>query len=349
MRKHYIDNLRNYTIILLFPVHTFMIWNNFGSGFYIHAKENLLLSTFITMINPWFMPLLFVLAGISAKHSLEKRSDKEFIRQRADKLLIPFIFGTILSAPLQTFFARKFSFGYNGSYFENIKYFFTHFTDLSGYDGAFTPAHLWFILFLFVISAVSLIFFRFIPYEKVCEKTEKFPLYGIMLLFLPIYIMYHIGNFGGYSLGKYLTLFLIGYYFFSSDALIDKLEKNSGILTIFSIILIAVSAVLYYNFSYYGDLWVNFSGWMTILAVIGSGKKYLNKKTIFTDYLNHASYPIYILHQPILVALAYYVLKIETFLSVQVLMICFGSLAITILAYHIIKPLPLLRKLIGIK
>ncbi len=71
MRKHYIDNLRNYTIILLFPVHTFMIWNNFGSGFYIYAEENLLLSTFITMINPWFMPLLFVLAGISAKHSLE--------------------------------------------------------------------------------------------------------------------------------------------------------------------------------------------------------------------------------------------------------------------------------------
>lgn len=27
IRKHYIDNLRNFTILLLFPVHTFMIWN----------------------------------------------------------------------------------------------------------------------------------------------------------------------------------------------------------------------------------------------------------------------------------------------------------------------------------
>ena len=34
-RKHYIDNLRNLAILLLFPVHTFMIWNNFGSRFYI--------------------------------------------------------------------------------------------------------------------------------------------------------------------------------------------------------------------------------------------------------------------------------------------------------------------------
>lgn len=348
MRIHYIDNLRNYIIFLLFPVHTFMIWNNFGSGFYIHAEENVLMSTFITIINPWFMPLLFVFAGISAKYSLEKRSAKDFIIQRAEKLLIPFVSGIILSAPFQTFLARKFKLGYSVSYFNNIKYFFTHFTDFSGYDGAFTPAHLWFILFLFVISVISLVIFNFAPNEKMIKKAEKLPLYGIILLFLPIYIMYHIGNFGGYSLGKYLTLFLIGYYFFSSDSLIDKLEKNSAALTIFSLILLLISAVLYYNFSYYGDLWINFIGWMNVLAVIGFGKKYLNKKIILTNYLNNASYPIYILHQPILIALAYFVLQTKILLPMQVLIIIFGSLTVTILTYHIIKPIPFLRKLIGI-
>lgn len=39
IRKHYIDNLRNLAILLLFPVHTFMIWNNFGSRFYIWQGE----------------------------------------------------------------------------------------------------------------------------------------------------------------------------------------------------------------------------------------------------------------------------------------------------------------------
>ena len=65
-RKYYIDNLRNLTILLLFPVHTFMIWNDFGSRFYIWLGENKILSTLIVLINPWFMPLLFVLAGMSA-------------------------------------------------------------------------------------------------------------------------------------------------------------------------------------------------------------------------------------------------------------------------------------------
>lgn len=64
IRKHYIDNLRNLTILLLFPVHTFMIWNNFGSRFYIWQGENKILSTLIVLVNPWFMPILFALAGI---------------------------------------------------------------------------------------------------------------------------------------------------------------------------------------------------------------------------------------------------------------------------------------------
>ncbi len=81
-RKHYIDNLWSLTILLLFPVHTFIIWNDFGSRFYIWVKESRLLSTLIVLINPWFMPLLFVLAGISARYGLEKRTVKEFVVQR---------------------------------------------------------------------------------------------------------------------------------------------------------------------------------------------------------------------------------------------------------------------------
>ena len=58
--------VRNLTILLLFPVHTFMIWNDLGFRFYIWQGESKILSTLIMLINPWFMPILFVLAGMSA-------------------------------------------------------------------------------------------------------------------------------------------------------------------------------------------------------------------------------------------------------------------------------------------
>lgn len=143
-----------------------MIWNDFGSRFYIWQGENKILSSLIVLVNPWFIPILFVLAGISARYALEKRSNKEFIMQRISKLVIPFISGMIFLVPFQTLYARKYFDNYEGSLLDNWKYFFTHVTDFSGYDGAFTPGHLWFILFLFFISMITLVLFHFLPYEK---------------------------------------------------------------------------------------------------------------------------------------------------------------------------------------
>lgn len=348
MRKHYIDNLRNITILLLFPVHTFMIWNDFGVKFYVWQGESRLLSTLIVLINPWFMPLLFALAGVSARYSLQKRSYKEFAANRVQKLLIPFICGMVLLVPFQTFFCRKFFFDYDGGLFRNLQYFFTNYTDLSGYDGAFTPGHLWFILFLFVISMFSLIVFKLIPYEKAVSKIERLPSWGALLLFIPVWLMYYLGNFGGFSLGKNLALFLLGYYVLGSDKVIETLEKNIKWLSSVWAVGIAALGVLYWNFAYYGDLLVNYVGWTSILVFIVFGKRCLNKKTKFTEYFNGASYPIYILHQSILVALAYYVLQICTVFPLQPIIIATSSFALTVLAYHIIKLVPILRTIIGL-
>lgn len=106
---------------------------------------------------------------------------------------------------------------------------------------------------------------------------------------------------------------------------------------------------MYYKFSYYGDLWVNFIGWISILVLLVAGKRFLNSKTGFTEYFNQASYPIYILHQSILVALAYYILQANIILLVQVSCICIGSFLLTVAAYHLISRIPVVRKLIGMK
>lgn len=349
IRKHYIDNLRNLTILLLFLVHTFMIWNNFGSRFYIWQGENKILSTLIVLVNPWFMPILFVLAGMSARYALEKRTNKEFIIQRVGKLLIPFISGMIFLVPFQTLYARRFFDNYEGSLPDHWKYFFTHLTDFSGYDGAFTPGHLWFILFLFLISMVTLLLFRLVPYERLAVSVEKMPALGVLLLFIPVWLMYYLGNFGGYSLGKNLALYLTGYYVLSNDLVMEKLERNIKWLAILCTIGTIVSVTMYYRFSYYGDLWVNFIGWLSILVLLAAGKRKLNKRTGFTEYFNRASYPIYILHQSILVALAYYVVQISDILSVQVFGICTGSFLLTVFSYHLIKLIPVVRKMMGIK
>ena len=255
----------------------------------------------------------------------------------------------IFLVPFQTFYARKYFYHYEGSLIDNWKYFFTHLTDLSGYDGAFTPGHLWFILFLFLISLISLVIFRFLSYERVALWVEKIPAFGILLLFIPIWLMYYLGNFGGFSIGKNLALYLIGYYVLSNELAAEKIAKNIKWLAMLCMIGTIALVVLYYKASYYGDLWINYIGWNSILVLLALGKRFLCKRTKCTVYFNQASYPVYILHQSILVVLDYYVVQACDSMSIQVLGICIGSFGLTILAYHLIKMVPFVRKIVGIK
>ena len=345
MRKYEIDNLRNFVILLLFPVHTFMIWNDYGTKFYIWAGEDSILSTLIVIINPWFMPVLFALAGISARYAMEKRSVKEFVVERVKKLGIPFLVGMVCLIPIQTIYARKFFGTASGNLWDQYLYFFTHITDLSGYDGAFTPGHLWFILFLFQISLWTLLITKWIPYEKVKESISKMKIGVILLLFIPVWLSYYVGNFGGFSIGKCFMLYLMGYYVLGNEEVRSKLQKYGKWITAIFIFLVIILAALYYQYSYYGDLLVNFIAWIGILSLLSIFQKYFNKKTRFTIYFNQASFPIYIVHQTILVVLAYYVILNVSNKLISVLVIIAGSFILSNLAYQVIRRIPGIRNL----
>ena len=74
-RKYYIDNLRSLAILLLFPFHAAQIWSGGEySGFYIWSHTNTFLYVFSTAVYPWYMPLLFAIAGMSCKSALLKRT-----------------------------------------------------------------------------------------------------------------------------------------------------------------------------------------------------------------------------------------------------------------------------------
>ena len=73
-----------------------MAWNVWNEPNYIFFSGNKVISSIIVFLSPYFMPLLFLLAGISTKFALQKRTIKKYISERVRKLLIPFVFGTLL-------------------------------------------------------------------------------------------------------------------------------------------------------------------------------------------------------------------------------------------------------------
>src|SRR5574344_83351 len=150
-RKHYLDNIRWIFILALIPFHAAMAWNNWGEGNYIKFGSSIVLSSFIYLLSPWYMPMLFVIAGMSANFSLRKRSFGAFVGERVTKLFIPLVAGLLTIAALMAYIGDCFNNHYTGNFFTHYGVFFSQVTDFSGYDGFFTPAHLWFLLFLFVI------------------------------------------------------------------------------------------------------------------------------------------------------------------------------------------------------
>jgi glucan biosynthesis protein C len=106
MRKHYIDWLRNLGILYLFPFHTARLFDSMEPN-YIKGETSLLCDLLI-QASMWFMPLLFLISGMSTYYSLKKRSNRQYIRERISRLLVPFIFGLLFIVPPQAYNAEKF-------------------------------------------------------------------------------------------------------------------------------------------------------------------------------------------------------------------------------------------------
>lgn len=356
MRKHYIDNIRTLGILLLFPFHTSRIFNSFET-FYVAGKPSIICDNFIRITSEWFMPLLFAIAGISASLAMEKYSIKQFIKERFFRLFIPFMFGVILTVPIQTFFAEKQHNRYTGNYFQQYILFFTKKTDLTGYSGGFTPAHLWFLLFLFVISLVSLPLIILYKKSDVKINENKFSLWTILPLFLFNFFL-SVFEIGGQSFGKYLSFFLLGYLILSTNGAIKLLENKRLILTTLAIIFSIIRMIMIYNINFQNvsfeiiflcSAFNHLTTWVVILAILGIGKCYLDYSNDILDYFSKASFPIYIFHQTWLVAIGYYVISVVNNRLTQFSIILILTFIASVLTYEIMRILPIARFMFGLK
>ena len=151
---------------------------------------------FIDFVGPWHMSLLFLLAGAASWLAFRYRSGGQYAGERFKRLLIPFIFGVLVIVPPQTWLVYNTHHGTDLSYWEYLpKIFTTADEGLNGYAGGFTPAHLWFVLFLFVFSLVALPLFLWLrrgggqrlvsAFGRVSQVPGVLVLLPVLILILP--------------------------------------------------------------------------------------------------------------------------------------------------------------------
>jgi glucan biosynthesis protein C len=160
LRLHYLDWLRVIATLGVFLFHALVFsWAEFVIS---NAGRSMAVTVLIAFFFPWGMPFFILIAGASSWFALRRRTPGQYARERFSRLLVPFIFGSILFTPIQLYleWSHKIQTGVvQGSFLEFLKALpwgpNPRVFGVVGY-------HLWFVGFLFCFSLLSLPVFRWL-------------------------------------------------------------------------------------------------------------------------------------------------------------------------------------------
>lgn len=350
MRKHYLDNIRWTSVILVLVYHVFYMFNAAGvfgglGGF----SEVQYQDSFLYFVYPWFMALLFVVAGISSRYSLLHRTNKQFISDRTRRLLVPSTLGLFIFQWISGYLNVSI-----GGGLDMIPSFIRYpIFVLSGIGP------LWFMQMLYLFSLLLILIKKLDAKDKLYYWCGKAGYVLIILFAALIWGSSQILNtpvITTYRFGIYFAAFLLGYFVFSHDEVEQKVEKMHLPMLILAVVM-GIAYTIYYFGTNYADasclksIFTNVYAWIAILAILGCGKAWFNKTNRFSDYMTKSSFGIYIVHYLVVQVLCY-LLKCHTSLPVVLIytLAVIGVLVFSPALFELLKRIPIIRYLVlGIK
>lgn len=353
MRKYYIDNIRSWTIILVVIYHVIYMFNSVITDGVIGpiTKANGV-DVVQYLLYPWFMVILFIISGMCSKYYLEKHTEKEYIKARTRKLLVPSTIGLLFFGWLQGYFNMAISHAFDNMPTKIPGVVLYLIMCVSG------TGVLWTIQVMWILSMVLLLVRKVEKGRllKIGEKTKIIPLIllGILvwafaqILNTPVIVVYRFGIYG--------ISFLLGYYVFSHEAVTDILKKYCVPLLIFASVLGIIYAWMDYGKNYTmapnvnNPLAVAYC-WMMCLAILGCMKKWGNHSSSVSRFLSEKSFGLYVFHYLTLSSCAYYLTTYTEIPGVVIyLLTAVAAFAGALILYEIISRIPILRWcVLGIK
>ena len=159
-RLHYMDSLRAMAMFLGLVLHAAVLFSDFSSGFFrSHNEPSMFLRYVMELIHVFRMELFFLVAGFFSVLLLQKRGLNYYIKNRATRILIPFI---ICIAVLQPWAAAHCYLDITGSKGSLFNQYINYVTDPSYMLIEPSPVgnwfwHYWFIhLLIYFIASFSI-------------------------------------------------------------------------------------------------------------------------------------------------------------------------------------------------
>ena len=323
-RRFDLDWLRVITIITVFFFHTGRFFDEGGW----HVKNGLRLESFQDMTDLlviWIMPMMFVISGAAIYYGFRNGKVGKFLKDKVLRLLVPVVVGMFTHSILQIYFDATTNGRFVGSFWEFLPHYFEGVFPFGG-NFSVTSVHLWYLEVLFIFCLLFLPVFIWLKGsgQKVWQAIGNFlsrpgTLYLLALptiLFVTLLDPSNIGmkDTGGWNVFAYMTLFLPAFIFVPHDSVQERLLRQRwlslALAVIFSLAYWSMEDVDYGTIGYLAEsTLISLASWSWIFALLGIAGRYLTFTNPFLKYANEAVLPFYILHQPVLLCVGFFVVR----------------------------------------
>jgi glucans biosynthesis protein C len=374
VRLHYLDWLRVLATLGVFFFHAI---NVFGPAkFEINNPQR---SDLIMAIQgfffPWGMPLFFLVAGVGSWFALRRRTAGQFTRERTLRLLVPFFTGTLLLGPVQLSFSwsHKSQTGvFIGSFLEFLADR-VHMQIGPKFFGAF-GYHMWFLGFLFAFSLLALPLFIWLKGEtgqRLISRLAGFCMRrgAILLFILPIAVV-RLGLHPFFprqqdwaDFFSHGVFFVLGYLLFADERFLRAIRRDWQILLGVGIAAMLVAMAIVVSMESFdiekapGTFWefllwglMAACGWCWTAFMLYIGMRYLDRDSKALRYGLSANLPFFVVHQPVILAIAYFVVQWDAGILPKLLVLMISAFAVSLGLYQFfICRTASLRALFGMK
>lgn len=302
MRKPFLDNLRYGIVLLVIVYHICYLFNSVGVITNVAIPGIPALDAVEYLLYPWFMVTMFLISGICARYSLQKQTGKAFLRAKVRRQLVPSV-------------AVVFLLGWTSGWVTG------QYADMFGTAGDLIPGFVKYLIWC--LSGIGVLWFLHqlllaqlvLVLLRKLDKKDRLWTWGgranTAILCLLVFALWGSAQILNtpvieiYRNGIYIFSFLIGYFVFSHERVQALLAKHAPWLLIVGGALAVVYTVTawgenYSAMSHLKSFLTNAYAWFATLAVLGSGKRWLDRETKFTRYMAGRSFGFYVLHYPLL-------------------------------------------------
>lgn len=396
VRRHELDWLRSLIVLGLVPIHSAILFSAASDVQLKNEQTSRIMDLVIGVMTAWAMPALFLVAGAGSWFAMRSGSPRRYLKERFSRLLLPFIFATLVLIPIEVFAVARadpqaltqvalplpkshFLDSYPSfymTYLVGYGYFLTH------YSVELVPifwAHLWFLPRLLVVSVLGLPLVMAMrgPRGRVWLARLSWlghRRHGILLFAIPvasIRVIFGSGWLNNLTSGwplydqwdqflLFFLFFLLGCLIYADPHLFRQVRESGNLALALGLALWLVAQRIpppSYSAPFTAEvaqwLFLPLRGaipWLLSLGVLNIAVRFFQRTNRLGAYINDASFPIYVLHLPVILVLGALVVDWQVNLFVKFAIIVAGACIILAALYEgLIKRVPAVRLLFGMK